>query len=357
MRVLLVLEHYFPNKGGVERLFKNLAENLANNNFQVTVITTKTNKELLNNEVLNGVQLIRLPLYNRFLFTFLSIPYVIYYATKSDIIHTTSYNAALPAWIAAFLTRKKCLITFHEVWDNLWWKLPYYKLHEKLLFFLFEKIILSLPFNKYIAVSDATKNSLTRAGIDTSKIIRIYNGINYENMNKFIHEAPTIPTITYYGRLGASKGLNNLLIALSSINSRYKLILIIPKTPSFIYKKIIQLIDSSHLKDKTILKHDLADNDLFNTIAKSTFVVIPSLSEGFCFNAVECSAIQIPVVASKNTALLETVSGKFIYFEENQLLEAMLLALKNQWNESDIKYFNEQTTIDNYMDCYAQLIS
>lgn len=356
MRILFVLEHYYPNIGGVERLFKNLAENLQAHNYQVTVITTKLNKADLSREKINDVNIIRLPFYNRFLFTFLSLPWIIYYALKSDIIHTTSYNAAFPASIASIITRKKCMITFHEVWDQLWYQLPYYYIGRKTLFFLFEKIILALPFYKYIAVSDSTRNALIKSGVNSSAIIRIYNGISYDALAKFNHVKPINPVICYYGRLGASKGLDNLLDALKDMKQRFQLLLIIPKQPSFIYKKIQQKLIHNHLVEKTILKHNLSDEELFTSVSKASFVVIPSLSEGFCFNAVECAAMNVPVVVSKNTALLETVSGKHIYIQ-NSLKDAIIKALNDNWEITETKKFPTEDTIHNYMEVYNQIAS
>ncbi len=355
MKILYVLEHYAPHKGGVERLFQSVAENLQKENHQVTVITTQLQSAHSSDELLNGVRVIRLPLRNRFLFTFFSIPFVIYQALKHDIIHTTSYNAAFPAFFAALFCRKKCIITFHEVWDHLWWNIPYYYIGRKTLFYLFEKIILALPFNQYIAVSEATKNALIKSGVDNRKILRIYNGIDYNSFAPYIHEAPQTPTICYYGRLGVSKGLNELIEALQLITSRYKLLLIIPKHPTFIYKQIIKKLEQNQLMDKTIIKHDLSDKELFSTISKTSFVVIPSWSEGFCFNAVECAAMHIPVVASANTALLETISGKHIFIENKDLKLAIEKALQYQWHESEIKYFHLTDTVEAYKKVYEKI--
>ena len=125
MKILFVLEYYYPNIGGVEKLFKNLAENLADKGHDIMIITTRFNKNLAKEETLNKVKIKRLSLSNRFTFSFFSIFSILFYARKYDLIHTTSYNAALPAWITAKLLNKKCIITFHEVWGELWKELPY----------------------------------------------------------------------------------------------------------------------------------------------------------------------------------------------------------------------------------------
>ena len=153
MKILFVLENHYPNIGGVETLFKNLTEALAENNIVVTVVTTQFDKKLLREETIKNVKIIRLPFYNRYIFTFLAFIPLLSYARKHDIIHTTSYNAGVPAFLAGLLTRTKTIITFHEVWGKLWFKLPYMNKLSLLLHYTFEKILLALPFSHYISVS------------------------------------------------------------------------------------------------------------------------------------------------------------------------------------------------------------
>ena len=57
--------------------------------------------------------------------------------------------------------------------------LPFFGKFSLWLHFLFEKLLVKIPFYRFIAVSEFTKKSLINAGVDPSKIIRIYNGIDY----------------------------------------------------------------------------------------------------------------------------------------------------------------------------------
>ncbi len=108
------------------------------------------------------------------------MPAIISEAKKADVIHTTTYNAALPAYIVARLTGKKVVVTFHEVWGNLWFRLPYLNELQRRIYFGYEQLMLRLNFDQIFAVSDFTEDALIKAGIDASKIKRIYNGIKYE---------------------------------------------------------------------------------------------------------------------------------------------------------------------------------
>ncbi len=360
MHILFVLEHYFPYIGGAEKLFKNLAESLVKKGFKVTIATSKHQPTLPIHETINGVEIVRLPFSNRFSFTFFSFIYLIKYIRKCDIVHTTSYNAALPAFFAGKLCRKPIYITFHEVWDRLWLSLPFYSNLQKLSFYFFEKLILVLPFTKYIAVSEFTKISLVHAGIHASKIVRIYNGLDYDNLlNTHQQSQSNRLAFTYYGRLGASKGLDLLLDAmrlLKQANFHFKCQLIIPKYPNAIYHQVLKLIEYYQLDDNITIFHELSEMELYQQIQSSSFVVIPSRSEGFCFVAAECSALKIPVVSSGKGALPETVSGHYIQLDELDaihLKEAIEKAFKQEWQEKEIRRFILDDMIQNYVKVYV----
>ena len=106
MKILFVLEHYYPYIGGAEQLFTQLTRTLVQNGHPVTVVTTRYNRSLPAREVLNGVRIFRVRCFNRYLFTLLSLPRILQQACDCSLIHTTTYNAALPAWLASQMRRR-----------------------------------------------------------------------------------------------------------------------------------------------------------------------------------------------------------------------------------------------------------
>jgi len=360
MKILYVLEYYAPYIGGAEKLFQNLAEQMAKNGHQVEVVTSRFDKKLLQNEVINGVLIRRVAVSNRFLFTFFSVPQVFKSAKYAQLIHTTTYNAAFPAWLVGKLRRKKVLISFHEVWGKLWFKLPFISPILKILFYLYEQFILHLPFNLFIAVSNATRKSLLEAGISEKKIIKIYNGISYAFYEKFIHKPPEKFVYTYFGRLGASKGLELLLEAVKIFSQQKPdslLKLIIPQTPEAIFHKILEQIDKYKINANIQIISNLTRENLAYEITTSSCVVIPSRSEGFCFAAVETVALQVPVISSNQMALEEVVSGKYLKMNEltpAALVKSLAKAAKNEWETSPILRFELQKQVQEYVQMYQQ---
>jgi len=366
VKVLFVLEYHYPHVGGVETLFKDLTENLVNHSYEVTVLTNLYDDELPRAEILNGVNIIRVPFKNRYLFTLLAFFPAFRLARKHDFIHSTSYNAAIPAFFAGFLARRRVFITFHEVWGSLWFKLPYMSRISKYLHFTFEWFLLKLPFYRFIAVSESTKSGLINHGINPQKVKMIYNGIDYQefkayqNQNQNQKSTETFRFI-YFGRLGISKGLDVLIdgAALCKLSgASFALHMVIPSENTSFKNKILTAIKDNDIEDRVIIHHDLKRADLLALISSSDATIIPSYSEGFGFTAVESIAIDIPVISSGLGSLPEVVSGDHIYFSPYNgqgLADSMNHALEGKWQHTPKKEFTLEDSVSQYVDLYQSI--
>ena len=360
MKILFVLDHYYPYLGGGEKLFQSLAESLATHH-QVTVVTTKHHKSLKKREVINGVAIERLGI-NRFLFTFWSLFKVIFYARKCDIIITSSYNAAVPAKIASRIFGKKILIVFHEVLGNLWFQLPYLSYFYKAAYFFYERFILSFKYDKLVAVSQFTRERLIQSGHAKEQVKLIYNGLDYNDMLPYTWQPPDSFTFTYFGRIGLTKGLEILLESATKFTQKYpdvRVKLIIPTYPENVFHKVIKEINKINVKDNITVHHNLSFDELMQEICTSSCIVIPSRSEGFCYTALEASAIGIPIISSHRGALPETVSGTYIALKEldaENLYRALVKAYKGQWHRTAIKRFELEDMLLNYNRLIHQML-
>lgn len=359
--ILFVLEYSFPHIGGVETLFDSLCASLVEKGYQVTVVSTLFDKSLEKVAIRKGYRLIRLPIKNRYFFTFFSIFYLLRLKEKFDLVHTTSYNAALPAWLFARIKNLPIVITIHEYWGKLWFQLPFISKFQAMAFFTFEWFISKLSYHKVIAVSEYTKNCLIKSGIAETKIERIYNGINYHvDANKKSNHNADSKTIIYFGRLGISKGLDILIPAFQASKKLFpalKLELVITKEPKFIAQKVKQLIAQNPEGIKVF--HELESDELIGKINESMAVVIPSYSEGFCFAAVESVMLQAPIISSGKGALQETVSGKFIQVDNlniEGLKIAIEMAVAGDWQRKTLRKFELDDSVSACMQLYENLL-
>jgi len=363
MKILFVLENYFPHIGGVETLFDNLARELSVKDHEVVVLTTLKNPQDKTFEKIGNVSIHRKQYGNRYLFTLMAFFSAYKLAKDCDLIHTTSYNAALPAWASGKLRGKKVLITFHEVWGDLWFKLPFMSKFGARLHYLFEQMLIKLHFHKFIAVSNFTHDALIANGVSPSKIKTIYNGIDYQEFESILpdHTGKDF-TFTFFGRLGMSKGIE---IYLSAINlmakqkSNVKYQLIIPTQPKPFLDKIIELIEELDIRDKITIEHNLLFTELLKKIKNSNAIVIPSYSEGFCFAAVETMALDTPIISSGKGALAEVISGKHLTMETFDALglkDCMKLAIAGEWQKLPSRRFELADTVNNYISLYQDTL-
>ncbi|MEL6654987.1 MAG: glycosyltransferase family 4 protein [Bacteroidota bacterium] len=358
MRIVFVLEHYYPYLGGAEKLFRQLAEEFAQAGHTITVVTTRYQPELPKREKINAVTILRIDCGSRFLFTILSIP-AVWKATKNaDVVLTTTYNAAFPAWLVTRLRGLPTILIFHERWGKLWFKLPYLRMWQRLAFYSFEQLITRLPFEHYVAVSDATKASLQAAGISPHRIHRIYNGLDYSYYRRFRRKevAPEFKLL-YFGRLGVSKGLDLLLPAWATFvreKAQGLLQLVIPTYPTGLYQTVMREIEALAIPSQHLqLLHELERDELFSLVQQASAVVIPSYSEGFCFVAAETMAVGTPIISSGKGALAEVVGGRVIQMKQQNadaLAAAIAAAHRGNWTDCPAKKFPLEQSVQAYIE-------
>lgn len=374
VKVLFVVENYYPLTGGAEILFQHLAEEMVHRGQQVTVVTSCV-QGAISRETVNGVKIIRLPLprfFTRYWFTLLAVFWLLRMPPNEyDLIQTTTYNAALPAWLCAKIRRRPAVLIVHEVWGRLWFSLGTMSRISAIFHWLFEYLVIHLPFSAYVAVSEATKTALQQAISAQRKIIRIYNGIDYELFNpaKKFGEAKRQQlnlhndyVFLYFGRPGWAKGVADLLEAFVLVRATQpaaRLLLLLSRQPEALYRKLLDQIIRLGLKDVVTVHKPVERQLLPQYIAVADCVVVPSRSEGFGFTAAEASAMGIPVIASRAGSLPEVVSGRYRFFQTGDiadLAKAMVAAGQNQFEQSELKKFSWIETTGEYLGLYGQLL-
>lgn len=373
MRVLFVLENYYPHIGGVEVVFKNLCEGLAKKGYEVDVVTHRL-KGTKNYEAINDVKIHRVRCFHsRYLFTFFSIAKAVRLAKKADLIHTTTFNGAFPAWFASKILKKKCLININEVWVGKWRKITEMgwlnaKVHD-----LLERMIYLLNFDMYISISESTKKQMVEQGISPKKIRVVYPGIDYKHWNPKTQDGMKIRkklglenkfVYLFTGRPGISKGLEYLIRAVPLISKRIPcsmLLAIVSKDPAYKkrYAHILKVIGQLGIKSQVMLHDPVSYKELPRYVNAADCVVVPSLSEGFGFCAVEACAMGKPVVASSTTSLPEVVSGSYVLVKPRNpesIAEGVVNVYNKKTANSKLKKFDVTDNVMNNIKVYKEII-
>jgi len=372
MRILIVCENYIPHYGGAEVVFKNLAERYVQRGHQVSLLTHQL-KGTKKREVINGVHVYRVPSWHsRYIFTFAAIGKAIKLARKHDVIQTTSFNGAPPAWVAAKLTKKTVAITVHEVWIGKWRKVTGFPWWKSFIHDVMERCIYSLPFDKYICVSNATKKDLLKIGIKPKKVVTVHNGLDYQFWNPDRYPDSRVKKIrkdlglkdkfVYFswGRPGESKGFEYALKAVPLIkkkmpNAVFLLMLgSVEKYPKK-YNQLMSLIKKLKIEDAVKVIPSVGHDQLGYYIKAADCVVIPSIAEGFGYTTAETVAMGKPVVVSDAGSLPEVISGKFQMFHSKNVQELAFKVVKvanGDYKQTMIKKFRWEDSVQKYLSAY-----
>ncbi|MDI6785161.1 MAG: glycosyltransferase family 4 protein [bacterium] len=369
MKILFVLEYFYPHVGGVETSFFNLIKELSKDN-ELLVITTKI-PNTSKHEFFDGINILRVsvpPFARRFWFTLFSLKALFGNAGKYDYIHTTAYNAAFPAWLVAKILRKKIVITVPEVFGADWFRLGERNIFLSALYYIYEQILFRLNFDLYIAISISTKNNLLdNFKISPKKIKVIYCLLDLDFWNPNKYHKKNVRKILgfrneflylYYGRPGISKGVEYLVRAVPIIRKsipKSRLILILSKDPYDKYLIIKKIIKQLNIENNVLLLESKNIKELPYYIVAADCVVVPSLTEGFGYCAVE-STIMNKIVISTRVGAIPELNPKALFIKpksEQAIAKALSFVNMNKKMNTDgrknlIRMLNKRRILEIY---------
>ncbi|MCK9272039.1 glycosyltransferase family 4 protein [Candidatus Gracilibacteria bacterium] len=372
MKILFILDLYKPHIGGVEVLFDNVINGLIESGNQVIVLTSRFDSSLPEYEKISeNLEIYRVGS-SRYDFMFFSIFKGIRLAKDCDLIHTTTYNAAIPAWFIGKISGKKVVLTVHEIFGKLW----YHFMGAKGFFFkLFESFIFCFNFDKYICVSNYTKNNLRiYSGIEDKKLITIYNGIDYKVWDKNSVKQEEIDEIRkkyslennyvglFFGRPGISKGLRYYIKAIPEIVKNipnFKAFLIVAQSKNNPATHELELIKKLNIEKNIVLINAVEYSEIKKYILSCDFVIIPSLAEGFGFAAAETCALGQNLIVTNIASLPEVVGGKVNFIEPSNsqdIIEAVLKFKSGTFESISEKRFEWSENIKKTLEVYREVL-
>ena len=310
---------------------------------------------------------------DRLWFTFLGLKQTMDAARDADIIHTTTYNGAFPAWIAGKTLKIPVVITAHEVLGPLWRRL---KLPPVTAWagYLAEKLVLALPFDAYSCNSQSTQKGLTHYGIGEDKSFLAYPAPDYARffprhddetdravLRKKIGLPESAFIFLYYGRPGILKGVEYLADAvpigrkavLDSV-----LVMVLSRKPSGGFLRVMKRV-SRLPAGSVIVKDSVPGKELPQWIRAADCVVVPSLNEGFGFCCAEACAMDKPVVCTRAGSLPEVVSGRHILVEPGcaqALADGIIRASQDKWQQKARRVFSRTEFVANHLRAYERLL-
>jgi glycosyltransferase involved in cell wall biosynthesis len=373
-RFLFVLEYFHPHVGGVETLFGHLVERLAALGHDVTVITSRIAGTPAR-ERWHGVEIVRVRtprLLARYVFMIAALPAAIVHARRADIVHTTTYNAAPPAWIAAMLARKPSVITVHEVFASQWMRLPGMSRLAGLAHWLFEWLVLHLPFDRFVCDSEHTRRRLADSmHVPDDRTAVVYPAVDYDFWQR--ERFTPLPLkrelgldddaflYLYFGRPGVSKGIEFLIEAAATVRARApnsRLLLILADDPFSQFHRLLREIERRGLEDHVIVHPSVPREELPAHLLAADCVVIPSISEGFGYSAIEAALLGRRIVATSGHSVEEILPRNATFVPPRNaaaLADAILASRSAPAPAPPERQYTLQRHIDGMLEIYASL--
>jgi glycosyltransferase involved in cell wall biosynthesis len=320
---LLVLTEYFPTgeregiTGGVESRALHLLKEVAKRH-KVTVLCSYQAPTQPRHQVVAGVEVRRVgprhPYANegqvatRFGFAAAALAYGIL-CPGFDIVEGFSYVAYPVAAVIGRLRRRPAIATFHESWSLAEWV----RLKGPLtggLGAVWTRLARRLGFDRYVAVSAATKERLVAQGVPAHDIAVVHNGVDLNVMRAVPGSPGPRPSVVASMRLVKSKRADVLLRAIAEVKRHVPDILVTVHGEGAERASLAALCAELGLQEHMRFQGRFSRFEDVLALRKRHHVVcLPSASEGFGMVVIESMALGVPVVCTDLPVLREVTAG------------------------------------------------
>ncbi len=301
-RHILIVTHYYPpHIGGIEMIARSQAKELLARGRVVTVVTSLVGSKN-KSEMVDGVRVIRVPVWNYF--EKLGIPFPIFSpglfialskaVRKADIvhIHDAFYLSSFFGALIARWNRKPVVLTQHVALIA----------HPSKLVIAIQKLVYAttgtLIFrfsDSIIFFNDRVKTFLIQRGVSKIKCIQLQNGVDTDLFRPVSIEErktrkrqfgldPEKKVLLFVGRFVPKKGYDKVLAARSS---KYQIVCAGGEAP----KESLDNVFFLGKFDQRTLAQVYQTADIF---------ILPSESEGFPLSIQEAMASGLPIITAKD---------------------------------------------------------
>ena len=243
-------------------------------------------------------------------------------------------------------TRKLAFI--HEVAKEVWKYNPWPKPFNLLPYIVgtfFEPFIFKVIYKKiqFMTVSESTKDDLSGWSIPKRNITVIHNGMDSTYALKKMPEKSIKKTVTYLGALSEDKGVFDTVYAFSEIIRKDEdwQLWIVGKSSVDIDRRLKELVNNLNIKNKVKLWGFVSDKRKFELLAQSSYLINPSIREGWGLVNIEANSVGVPVIGYNVPGMRDSViDGKTGVLVESG--NYRLIA------ENVLKLFKDQSVYETY---------
>jgi len=253
---------------------------------------------------------------------------------KPDIIEASNSTTYLPAFILAKRLHVPVVAWVPDILGKHWFK--NFSFPVAVAGRLVERVSMALPFNHFIAMSQATRAKLVKLGVNEKKITVIYGGVEFEKMNKNQREKDVRPTIISISRLLKYKRVSDLIRAVAVVKKDQPSVqcLIIGEGPE--ENNLKGQITKHKLQKNVFLLGNMPHAEVMKILKRSHIFCLPSVIEGFGLVTVEAMAAGVPFVSAGIPAtreITENGKGGLLYEQENvdDLAKKLIMLINDKY--------------------------
>ena len=372
-KIAIILPHFYPYVGGAEKMFYDLAVKLASAGHRVHVVAEKVDDEHDGRMEFDGIKV----WYCRWASAFgHPIPRqkdIERHIKWCNIVHTSIFTTAPVVSRLAERYHKPSVLTVYEMRGFKWFFTDSW--YRAGIYFLVEQYSCRQKFDAYHAISDATAADMKKYA-QKKDVHRVYLA------NELGNETQATSSFSlreyfglkdefiflYYGRPGKTKGVQvyekalEILKKRGALSRKIRYCFILGKEPAGPRKDFLRSLKKAGLSGYVLIRGSVEREDLAEAIKQADCVVVPSLTEGFGFSALEACQSGARLICSDAGSLPEVVYGDCAVFKNRDSedladkLEAAAAGDKDIFRKIPEKKFTYDAMFDGIMEIYEGII-
>lgn len=231
---------------------------------------------------------------------------------KYDIVEGTNFVTYLPAFFRARKFGAKAIAWYPDVFIGH--GIKRLGLVSGLVVELIERIVLKLPWDGIIALSEETKKRLIMRGVGEEKISVVHGGVCIGTVQQ--QKKYSSPTLLCIARLVAYKRVHDAILAMYLLKEKISAIRLIIVGTGPEKRALKRLMFQLGLKDMIEWRKRIGEEEKWDLLRRSHLHILPSVVEGFGLVTVEALSAGTPVVnadISINREVLRGSTGGLLY--------------------------------------------
>ncbi|HEY3484778.1 MAG TPA: glycosyltransferase family 4 protein [Ilumatobacteraceae bacterium] len=229
--------------------------------------------------------------------------------SPGDVVVGTTYVVQPIAWLIAKVRRRPIVFWYPDVLIGRWRGGEFGRVGG-LIGETVERILLKLPIDRYIAISESTASKLVANGVDPERVVVIPCGYEQHVVDAVEPQPYAVPTLVVVGRLVNYKRVDLVVSAVADLVSRSAPVRLVIVGQGPEYEPLKELAAREAIADHVdFLGHVRRHVDVLSAVAGATVFASASEIEGFGIALVEAMALGVPYVVTDIPAFREVTAG------------------------------------------------